>query len=177
MPGNSWQCMAQIMSTFTTTYPKASRRRRRFYKAAMEWLSSSSRQMIGPKGNCRIHAAHLHYVCMYTLFEMLRVSAVVIHSEAACFLEESYREPSACRIHTSRENDQQACHIFFFFFIQHAHTQQANRRRESSRRRSAATVPMWRRSAGVTAVPHSTEVQGARLVARARAWRRRRCWT
>ena len=21
--------------------------------------------MIGPKGNCRIHAAHLHYVCMY----------------------------------------------------------------------------------------------------------------
>jgi hypothetical protein len=51
--------------------------------------------MIGPKGNCRIHAAHLHYVCMYvcmyTLFEMLRVSAVVIHSEAACFLEESYR--------------------------------------------------------------------------------------
>ena len=106
------------------------------------------------------------YVYMYTLFEMLRVSAVVIHSEAACFLEESYREPSACRIHTSRENDQQACHIFFSFSSS-THILSKQTGDESSRRRSAATVPMWR-SAGVTAVPHSTEVQGARPVARAR---------
>ena len=104
---------------------------------------------------------------MYTLFEMLRVSDVVIHSEAACFLEESYREPSACRIHTSRENDQQACHIFFSFSSSTHILSKQTGDESSRRRRSAATVPMWR-SAGVTAVPHSTEVQGARPVARAR---------
>jgi hypothetical protein len=60
---------------------------------------------------------------------------------------------------------------FFFLFSSSTHILSKQTGDESSRRRrrrrSAATVPMWR-SAGVTAVPHSTEVQGARPVARAR---------
>ena len=56
----------------------------------------------------------------------------------------------------------------FFSFSSSTHILSKQTGDESSRRRSAATVPMWR-SAGVTAVPHSTEVQGARpAAARAR---------
>jgi hypothetical protein len=75
-------------------------------------------------------------------------------------------EPSACRIHTSRENDQQACHIFFLF-LSSTHILSKQTGGKSSCHRSAATVPLWR-PAGVTAVPHSSEACGARPALRAR---------
>ena len=57
---------------------------------------------------------------------------------------------------------------FFFLFSSSTHILSKQTGGESSRRRSAATVPMWR-SAGVTAVLHSSEARGWRPVARARA--------